>query len=299
MSQDAAAAGARNFLYSGAENCESAAPGLRFPQIPPQGPPPGRRALRRTAATGKKSLAGSPRAVLPAAQQQTRNTVRFPQNILFLGSCPTSGAWRWFSNRCRTRRCRRSSRSGSGATRFGSVRPSPALCFSTSGRWFGNSTATRRALCGFSPLDYQDKPKVDDDGKPVVSEAPQTGSHNFSRLSLLESKEPWVDVMVRQLREQGRIAGFRRAPRLRRQGRGQSRGRPAARPARLPTPTGGKHETTGVDWGKHETTGVDGKTGKGEVVVRLQVVRRREVRDSGGFQRHPSVESRDQRAEQG
>ena len=119
-------------------------------------------------------------------------------------------------------------------------RPSP--CFSTSGRWFGNSTATRRELCGFSPLDYQDKPKVkiDDDGKPRISSSePRStvpGSHNFSRLSLLESKEPWVDVMVRQLREQGRVAGFRRAPR--RQGRGQSLGGPAARPARPPTPTG-------------------------------------------------------------
>ena len=117
-----------------------------------------------------------------------------------------------------------------------SGRPSP--CFSTSGHWFGNSTATRRALCGFSPLDCQDKPKVDDDGKPVVSGTPQTGSRNFSRLSLLESKDPRVDGMVRQLREQGRVAGLRRAPRLRRQGRGQSRGRPAARPARPPAPTG-------------------------------------------------------------
>ena len=127
-----------------------------------------------------------------------------------------------------------------------SGRPSP--CFSTSGRWFGNSTATRRALCGFSPLDYQDKPKVkiDDDGKPRISSSkPRStvpGSHNFSRflrsLIKLESKDPWVDGMVRQLREQGRVAGLRRAPRLRRQGREQSLGGPAARPARPPTPTG-------------------------------------------------------------
>ena len=50
--------GARNFLHpdSGAENCESAAPGLRFPQTPPQGPPPGRRALRRTAAPGRRAV---------------------------------------------------------------------------------------------------------------------------------------------------------------------------------------------------------------------------------------------------
>ena len=101
------------------------------------------------------------------------------------------------------------------------------------------------ALCGFSPLDYQDKPKVriDDDGKPRMSSSePRStvpGSHNFSRFlrSLLESKDPWVDGMVRQLREQGRVAGLRRAPRLRRQGREQSQGGPAARPARLPTPT--------------------------------------------------------------
>ena len=107
--------GARNFLYPGAENRESAAPGPRFPQIPPQGPLPGRRALRRTAAPGKKTWRGRHGQ---HCQQQTRNTARFPQNILFLGSCPTSGAWRWFSKRCRTRRCRRGSRSGAGATRF-------------------------------------------------------------------------------------------------------------------------------------------------------------------------------------
>ena len=55
-----------------------------------------------------------------------------------------------------------------------SGRPSP--CFSTSGRWFGNSTATRRALCGFSPLDYQDKPKIDNDGKPDVSKTRRRGA---------------------------------------------------------------------------------------------------------------------------
>ena len=62
--------GARNFLYSGAENCESAAPGPRFPQISPQGPPPGRSALRRTAAPGKKP-GGTPRIALPAAKPAT------------------------------------------------------------------------------------------------------------------------------------------------------------------------------------------------------------------------------------
>ena len=102
----------------------------------------------------------------------------------------------------------------------------------------GSGAQPQCALCGFSPPDCQDKPKVDDDGKPVVSGTPQTGSCNFSRLSLLESKDPRVDGMVRQLREQGRVAGLRRAPRLRRQGHGQSRGRPAARPARPPAPTG-------------------------------------------------------------
>ena len=104
--------GARNFLYSGAEYCESAAPGPRFPLIPPQGPPPGRRALRRTAAPGKKSDGVATGSI---ASSETRNTARFPRNTLFLGSCPTSGAWRWFSKRYRTRRCRRGSGSGAGA----------------------------------------------------------------------------------------------------------------------------------------------------------------------------------------
>ena len=93
----------------------------------------------------------------------------------------------------------------------------------------------RSARCAASAR-YQDKPKVDNDGKLDVSRTPQTGSCNFSRASLLESREP--DDMVRQLQEQGRTTRLRRAPRLRRQGRGQSRARPVARPARPPTPTG-------------------------------------------------------------
>ena len=47
-------------------------------------------------------------------------------------------------------------------------------CFSASGRW--SSTATRRELCGFSPLDCQDKPKVDNDGKPDVSKTRRRGA---------------------------------------------------------------------------------------------------------------------------
>ena len=58
--------------------------------------------------------------------------------------------------------------------------------------------------------------------------------------------------MVRQLREQGRAAGFRRAPR--RQDRGQSRARPAARPARPPAPTGKAR---------------DDRQSKGKIMVRL------------------------------
>ena len=79
---------------------------------------------------------------------------------------------------------------------------------------FGNSTATRRALRGFSPLDYQDKPKVeaDNDGKPrTTSPKPRSaGSRNFSRFlrSLLESEGPWVDGMVRQLRERAELPDF-------------------------------------------------------------------------------------------
>ena len=93
--------GARNFLYSGAENCESAAPGSRSPQIPPQEPPPGRRALQQTAAPDKNW----PKRVATGsiAKRETRNTARFPRKILFLGSCPTSSVWRRFSKRCRTR----------------------------------------------------------------------------------------------------------------------------------------------------------------------------------------------------
>ena len=44
------------------------------------------------------------------------------------------------------------------------------------------------ALCGFSPLDYQDKPKVkiDDDGKLDVSGTPQHGPRKLQLLPVPE-----------------------------------------------------------------------------------------------------------------
>ena len=150
-------------------------------------------------------------------------------------SCPTSGAWRWFSKRCRTRRCRRGSRSGAGATRFVQRATIAVLQHERSlVREFNRSArcaASARWTARTSRRSTTTASRTSPEPRSTVP-----GSHNFSRLSLLESKEPWVDVMVRQLREQGRVAGLRRAPR--RQGRGQSQGRPVARPARPPTPTG-------------------------------------------------------------
>ena len=230
--------GARNFLYSGAENCESAAPGL--PQIPPQGPPPGRRALRRTAAPGKKTWRGRHGQ---HCQQRNPQCCEVPTEHSFPGELPDLRRLALVLEalpdealpaRLQERRGRYPVRAA------GDHRRASARAVS------GSGAQPQRTLCGFSPLDCQDKPKVDNDGKPrVTSPEPRStvpGSHNFSRflrsLIKLESKEPWVDGMVRQLREQGRVAGLRRAPRLRRQGRGQSRDRPVARPARPPTPTG-------------------------------------------------------------
>ena len=46
--------GAWNFLYSGTENCESAAPRPRFPQIPPQA------ALRRSLRRVRRAAPGQP-----------------------------------------------------------------------------------------------------------------------------------------------------------------------------------------------------------------------------------------------
>ena len=43
----------------------------------------------------------------------------------------------------------------------------------------------------------------------------------------------------------------------------------------------------------------ENRQSKGKIVVRLRVARRHEVRDLGGLQRHPGVESRDRRAERG
>ena len=69
--------------------------------------PPGYRPLTRA----KKNW---PKGVGSIASSETRNTARFPQNTPFMGSCPTSGAGRWFSKSCRTRR--RSSKRSAGAT---------------------------------------------------------------------------------------------------------------------------------------------------------------------------------------
>ena len=54
------------------------------------------------------------------ASSETHNTVKFPRNTLFPGSCPTSGTWRWFSNRCRTRQGSAERRS---PARTGGARP--------------------------------------------------------------------------------------------------------------------------------------------------------------------------------
>ena len=120
-------------------------------------------------------------------------------------------------------------------------------------------------LCGFSPLDYQDKPKVKvgDDGKPrTTSPKPRStvpGGHNFSRflssLVRLENKDPWIDGMVRQLREQlvaelpdfGEHLGY------------DGKAVDSHSTGRRKT---GKTSDPDADWGKHETTGTDGKTGK-------------------------------------
>ena len=133
-----------------------------------------------------------------------RNAARGAR-AFFSSNCPISSAWRRFSERL----------PDAGAT--------TGLCRAARDhRWpprervpdFGNSTATRRALRGFSPLDYQDKPKVeaDNDGKPrTTSPKPRSaGSRNFSRFlrSLLESEGPWVDGMVRQLRERAELPDF-------------------------------------------------------------------------------------------
>lgn len=107
----------------------------------------------------------------------TRTNGTYPRNDPGSTSCRNSGAWR----------CRR----GAARARPGSRGRSPCRAC----RRFGNSTATRRALCGL--LDCKDK--VDNDGKPTSPKLRSTGSHDFSRASLLESKEP--DVMVRQSRE--------------------------------------------------------------------------------------------------
>ncbi len=122
------------------------------------------------------------------------------------------------------------------------------------------------ALCGFNPLDYQGKPKVkvDDDGKRwTTSPEPRStvpGSHNFSRfLSApikLESKDPWVGGMVRELREQltAELPDF--GEHLGYDGKAvnsHSTGQVSRKT--------GKTSDPDANWGKHETAGIDGKTG--------------------------------------
>ena len=120
-------------------------------------------------------------------------------------------------------------------------------------------------LCGFSPLDYQDKPKVKVDaaGKPrTTSPKPRStvpGGHNFSRflssLVKLESQDPWSDAMVRQLREQlmaelpdfGEHLGY------------DGKAVDSHSTGQVSRKTG-KTSDPDADWGKHETAG--GKTGK-------------------------------------
>ena len=70
------------------------------------------------------------------------------------------------------------------------------------------------------------------------------------------------------------------------------RGRPPAveRPFLAPPPAGKARD----DRRRQED-----RQSKGKIVVRLRVARRHEVRDPGGLQRHPGVESRDRRAERG
>ena len=178
-------------------------------------------------------------------------------------SCRTSGAWRWFSTRCRTRRCWRGSKSGAGkgatTTRFAWRATVAGIVLQHDKSLLRelNRNPALLELCGFSPLDYQDKPKVEvgDDGKPrTTSPEPRStipGSHNFSRFlsSLLESRDPWIDV--RQLREQlmaelpdfGEHLGY------------DGKAVDSHSTGQISRKTG---KTPDADWGKHETTGVDG-----------------------------------------
>ena len=110
----------------------------RFPQIPPQGPPPGRRALRRTAAPGK-NLAGSPRAALPAAKPAT---LRGSHGTFFsrgVARSPAPGA----GSRSAAGRGAAGAARGAARALPGSCSGRPSPRFSTSGRWSGSSTAAR------------------------------------------------------------------------------------------------------------------------------------------------------------
>ena len=132
-------------------------------------------------------------------------------------------------------------------------------CFSASGRW--SSTATRRELCGFSPLDCQDKPKVDNDGKPDVSKTRRRGAATSPGPASLRagSLTTWFGScgIKAGLPDFGERLGGKA---VNSHWADQSQDR----------------QDPGADWGKHETTGV-GKTGKGEVVVRLHVATRYEI----------------------
>ena len=106
-------------------------------------------------------------------------------------------------------------------------------------------------LRGFSPPDCQDKPKVDNDGKPDVSGTPRHGSCNFSRFESLREQE------APGRRHGSAVAGTRPGCRT-----SESAPVTTARPWTVTGRTSRKTgKTPDADWGKHETTGVDGKTG--------------------------------------
>ena len=202
-------------------------------------------------------------------------------------SCLTSGTWRWFSKRCRTRNCWRSSKRSAGVdaatTRFVQRATIAVL---------QHERSLVRELNRNPARVVQLQPA----GLPGQAE----GRRRRQAGRLRNSADGELQLLpVESPREQGSPG--------RRHGSAIAGTRPGCRTsasapvttARPWTVTGQTSRKTGktpdADWGKHETTGVDGKTGKGEVVVWLRVARRHEVRDPGGFQRHPGVESRDQR----
>ena len=140
--------GTRNFLLLGLGKLRIRCAGISADSTPR----PAARTPRPAAAPGKKPDEVATGSI---ASGETRNTVGFTRNILFPGSCPTSGAWRRFSKRCRTRRCRRGERRGRDdcpVRAAGDHRRASARAVA------GPGTQPQRALCGFSPPDCQDKP---------------------------------------------------------------------------------------------------------------------------------------------